>query len=668
MSGLPSNTIKMLHKLIKCGLLFTTLGLISCQKELDDTALDKMGTDALIQSKILHTKSGAAEDALLVKFDSVPTEELLSQLMTDKVVSVEKLFNSVPGKEEMEKRFGLDRWYVVNLAGHADLDEEARHLASNSKVSLVEYDIKMNMATDGITYPYEGPTVATKASMNELGFNDPLIVKQWNYYNIGDKSIATSAYAGGDINVKDTWLQLTAGDPSIIVAVVDQGVAHSHPDLAANMWVNTAEQGGLPNVDDDKNGYIDDIYGYNFVDRTGRINYEDNMDYDTGHGTHCAGIIAAVNNNGTGMAGVAGGTGKNDGVKIMTCQVFSEDKGGETKHTANAIKYAADNGASIISCSYGYRGGYFTSDGAFERAAGSEADAVRYFEATRNNSVIDGGVAVYASGNEGLSYAGYPGAMNDVICVSAFAPDFLPTNYTNYGPGCNIVAPGGEAYLPPWTSYDALILSTVPLKVDNSGYAYKQGTSMACPHVSGIAALGLSYAKKLGKTFTTREFKEMLVSSANDFDSRLNGTKTYFNNYASPLNLGDFMKKMGTGSVDTWIFMMKIEGVPSLTAEMGKESWVDVSEYFGTSSKNLTYISVTADDETKASLGLKSDPYMKYGRLYIHPTKMGSGKVTIKAVGGGNVVGGANTIGGMEITQEVSIISRPFKSNNGGWL
>jgi hypothetical protein len=125
---------------------------------------------------------------------------------------------------------------------------------------------------------------------------------------------------------------------------------------------------------------------------------------------------------------------------------------------------------------------------------------------------------------------------------------------------------------------------------------------------------------------------------------------------------------MGTGSVDTWIFMMKIEGVPSLTAEMGKESWVDVSEYFGTSSKNLTYISVTVDEATKTSLGLKSDPYMKYGRLYIHPTKMGSGKVTIKAVGGGNVVGGENTIGGMEITQEVSIISRPFKSNNGGWL
>ena len=134
------------------------------------------------------------------------------------------------------------------------------------------------------------------------------------------------------------------------------------------------------------------------------------------------------------------------------------------------------------------------------------------------------------------------------------------------------------------------------------------------------------------------------------------------------LNLGKYMKKMGTGSIDAWIFMMKIEGVPCLTAEMGKKGWVDVSEYFGTSSKNLTYLSVEVSDKDREALGLAADPYMEFGRLYIHPTKMGSGKVTIKAVGGGTVVGGDDVVGGMEITQEVSIISRPFKVNNGGWL
>ena len=310
------------------------------------------------------------------------------------------------------------------------------------------------------------------------------------------------------------------------------------------------------------------------------------------------------------------------------------------------------------------------SDGEFLSKDGAEAAAVRYFEASKNNDVLDGGIAIYSSGNDGDPYAGYPGALNDIISVSAFGPDYLPTFYTNYGPGCNIVAPGGEAYLPPWTSYKGMILSTVPLKVAPSGYGYKQGTSMACPHVSGIAALGIAYSQKIGKKFHIRDFKNMLVSSANDFDSRLNGTKTYVQMQGSPgsLNLGKYMKKMGTGSIDAWIFMMKIEGVPCLTAEMGKNGWVDVSEYFGTSSKNLTYLSVEVSDKDREALGLAADPYMEFGRLYIHPTKMGSGKVTIKAVGGGTVVGGDDVVGGMEITQEVSIISRPFKVNNGGWL
>ena len=647
-------------------LSLAALGFSACQQTLEEQSL----AGPVPESKILHTKSGASADDLLVKFTSVPTETELSALAGGYVASFEKLFPSTPGKEALEAEFGLDKWYIANLAKDADIDAAAIQLASNRKVSVVEYDLNMRLATDGLTYPYEGPVTATKAAMSDLGFNDPLLEEQWNYYNLGDKSIATEAYAGGDINIKDTWQTLTAGDPSVIVAVVDQGVDYTHPDLASAMWVNQKELNGQSGVDDDKNGYIDDIYGYNFVQNTGRINFDDNADYDTGHGTHCAGIIGAVNNNGTGMSGVAGGTGKNDGVRIMTCQVFSGGYGGKSTQTSRAIKYAADNGASIISCSYGYPGGTFMSDGAFLRGDGAEASAIRYFEASRNNTALDGNIAIYASGNDGDPYAGYPGALNDIVCVSAFGPDYLPTFYTNYGPGCNIVAPGGEAYLPPWTSYKAMILSTVPIKVASSGYGYKQGTSMACPHVSGIAALGISYAQKLGKKFSLREFKNMLVSSANDFDSRLNGTKKYVQYTGSPgsINLGQFAKKMGTGSVDTWIFMMKIEGVPCLTAETGKNSWVDVSEYFGTSSKNLTYLSVEVSAQDREALGLAADPYMEYGRLYIHPTKMGSGKVTIKAVGGGTAVGGDSAIGGMEITQEVSIISRPFKVNNGGWL
>ena len=93
-----------------------------------------------------------------------------------------------------------------------------------------------------------------------------------------------------------------------------------------------------------------------------------------------------------------------------------------------------------------------------------------------------------------------------------------------------------------------------------------------------------------------------------------------------------------------------------------------MSDYFGTSSVNLTSLSVEVSDEDREALGLAKDPYMQYGSLYVHPTKMGSGKIKIKAVGGGTEIGGSNAIGGMEIVQEISIISRPFKSKNGGWL
>lgn len=620
-------------------------------------------------SKIINTKSGSAADKLLVKFESAPTEEQISAILATDVAGVERLFPSVPGKEKLEKECGLDRWYVLNLREMADIDALAHSVASKSFVTAVEYDAFVELASDGIVYPYEGPVAATKAGMSDLGFNDPLLVDQWNYLNLGDKSVASTAYAGGDINIKDTWRELTCGDPSIIVAVVDEGVEYSHPDLSPNMWINEAERTGVTGKDDDGNGYVDDIYGYNFIDNTPEINF-DRTDSDTGHGTHCAGVIAAVNNNGIGVAGVAGGSGNGDGVKVMSCQIFSGPYGGTESVVSKAIKYAADNGASIISCSFGQPGANYRGDDSYIKNNAAEMDAIRYFEKTKNNDVLDGGVVIFASGNAGDPYASYPGAINDIICVSAFGPDYLPTYYTNYGPGCNIVAPGGEAYLPPWTSYKGMVISTVPKKEAESGYGYMQGTSMACPHVSGIAALGIAYAKKLGKKFTREDFNTMLVSSANDFDSRLNGTKEYYKMSGSPgsISLGKFMKQMGTGSVDAWIFMMKIEGVPCLTAEMGKKGWVDVSEYFGTSSKNLTYLSVEVSDKDREALGLAADPYMEFGRLYIHPTKMGSGKVTIKAVGGGTVVGGGDVVGGMEITQEVSIISRPFKVNNGGWL
>ena len=291
---------------------------------------------------------------------------------------------------------------------------------------------------------------------------------------------------------------------------MDEGVKYTHPDLAANMWVNPGEVAGN-GIDDDGNGYVDDVHGYNFVDN-GPVTW--GKAGDSGHGTHCAGTIAAVNNNGKGVAGVAGGSGKNDGCRIMSCQIFSGDRGGDVGSSVRAIKYAADMGASIISCSFGYTSA-FASDNAYIKSQGSaEIDAIHYFESSQNNTVLNGNIAVFAAGNDSHPYAHYPGAFHDIISVTAFGPDYLPAEYTNYGPGCNISAPGGESKLPPFTTYRALVLSTVPSEVKayyderlaktGFDYGYMQGTSMACPHVSGVVALAYHMRRNLERLLIGR--------------------------------------------------------------------------------------------------------------------------------------------------------------------
>ena len=119
---------------------------------------------------------------------------------------------------------------------------------------------------------------------------------------------------------------------------------------------------------------------------------------------------------------------------------------------------------------------------------------------------------IFAAGNDAKAMSGYPGAYRDYISVTAFSPDYLPAYYTNYGPGCNVAAPGGDAYISPSGSSAAQVLSTLPSELYQSDYGYMQGTSMACPHVSGVAALGLSYALAKGKQYTVAEFKSMLLT------------------------------------------------------------------------------------------------------------------------------------------------------------
>ena len=643
------------------------------------------------QTKLVQLGDEYLPSSFLVKFQTVPTERELAAYCQDGVASIEPIFPPFKGKEELERQFGLDRWYQVKLEEGARLQRCMEGMAALEQVSWVEYNHLAHKTCSDEVFPVD-EGIGTKATIQSK-FDDPMLLDQWSYYNQGSAAYSKIIVKGADVNVNDVWKNLTCGDKDIIVAVVDEGVKFNHPDLQDNMWTNPNEIPGN-GIDDDGNGYIDDIHGLNFVTE-GEIDWtdfyiKDGYVYgDKGHGTHCAGTIAAVNNNKKGVSGVAGGSGKGDGCRIMSCQMFSGNKenSGSATATVKAIKYAADMGASVISCSFGYKNS-FASDNDFMRSGGAvEMDAIHYFEASRNNPVLDGNIAIFSTGNDSQSFAHYPGAFVDIISVSAFAPDFLPAYYTNYGPGCNIAAPGGEYYH--GVGEKSMILSTLTSEVYGKDYGYMQGTSMACPHVSGVVALALSYAKQLGKTYTLSQFKQMILASTNDIDQRIGSKseKIYPDKYG-PLAMAPYYHQMGTGAIDAWRLMMNIEGTPSLTAKTGETQWISLESSFGSSSVSLTYLDVSIPESTVNALGLQkikgtsqakypctpegeSYGYIQYGRLYIHPTKMGSGKITVKAIGGGDHLGGGtNPPGGMEMDRLISIIARDTDGGNGtgGWL
>lgn len=655
-------TISNTTKAIASAML--ALAAAGCSVISDPGALSDGHSGYTAEQKIICRSAQAAPGRLVIYVSNKMaesledrTEDFPGSIFSEiGATQVHRVFPAVEKTEKRTREYGLHRWYEVELPENANLENTATLLASSSDIVKVQFCTPVKKASDGIVYPYSGPR-ATPSATGTAPFNDPSLGDQWHYINSGSKTISPTAVAGADINVADAW-RLTAGDPSIIVAVVDEGVCFNHPDLAANMWRNEGERGN----DEDGNGYAGDYYGYNFVSG-GAIS-------PGSHGTHVAGTIAAVNGNRTGVCGIAGGSGNGDGVKIMSCQIFDGEASATPAVCARAIKYAADNGACILQCSYGYPAGAFMSDKDYlqQKYYSVEYDALRYFmEADNLPEVMDGGLVIFAAGNDGANVSAYPGASGDIISVTSIASDNLPTYYTNYGPGCNIAAPGGEYYTGGEARETAAVLSTVP-PADGS-YAWMQGTSMACPHMSGVAALGLSYAKKLGQHFTHEEMVSLLLTSVDAIDHRLSGTKRTNVGKGEYLVWGDldlkpYKGKMGTGTINAWKLLMQIEGVPCHMIPAGEESSISLTGYFGSDAKNLTYTSVSVSGD---GLGLETAPVIASGRLTLFPTKTGAAKITVKAIAGGSNLGG-NAMGGMEISREISVMARPYVSVTDGWL
>ena len=625
-------------------------------------------------TKVVNNPEEADENSLIIVLEeSVAqtlaqggTDEALAALCEEVgAVSFERIFVS---DNELARSKGLHRWYLASFDAPKNPQAMAQKFVELKSVSYVQFNTKVyrNFVSEGTSYHY---TPKGFGDFN-VPFNDPLLSDQWHYINNCDLSVAETSRQGADVNVKDAW-RLCAGDPEIIVAICDEGVKYNHPDLIDNMWVNKDEIPGN-GIDDDNNGYVDDIYGWNFLSTTDypkEISW--NEDGDKGHGTHVAGTVAAVNNNGLGVGGVAGGSGNGDGIKMMSCQVFSGNSSATIAARAKAYEYAANNGACIIQCSFGLPGGNVTSDYVFELTYNVEKAGLDYFINYRQAySPVNRNFAIFATGNDGYHLAGYPAAHREVIGVSAFGPDYLPAVYTNYGPGTNISAPGGDITINMTAESDrATILSTVPSDCSayDTDYGYMQGTSMACPHVSGVVALGLAYARKLGKEYTYDEFLSMIYSSVNNIDYYIETSKKKSNGI--DFDLTKYWQAMGTGAIDTWRLFMQIEGTPTLVAKTGELSKLALGEYFGGAAANLTYLSVELSDEAREALGVVGTPEVKNGKLNIECTKVGSAKVVVKAIAGGDVLGNKNDMGGSAFTKEISILSREVAvAKNGGWL
>lgn len=424
-------------------------------------------------------------------------------LETIDAVNLERVFPDAGEFEARQRAAGLHLWYDIKLQDADDGTYQALSLALRearelSGVQIAE-EVPILQEPNRSYKPVD--VQETFRSVTGSGFDDPELPKQWHYHNVGQ---TMRSKPGADINLFEAW-KIETGKPNVIVAIVDGGIDYLHEDLRDNMFVNVKELNGVEGVDDDNNGKIDDVYGYNFVIDSGDITPHE-------HGTHVAGTVAARNNNGLGVAGVAGGDGTAEsGIRLLSCQMFHTNAEGRTisnnNSGARAIVYGANMGAVISQNSWGY----VSPPNQPLPLGEAEKDAIDYFikyagcDKDGNqlpNSPMKGGVVIFAAGNDGRDYQAFPGAYSPVVSVSAMAPDFTASYYTNRGDWVSIMAPGGS-----FLYSRGEVLSTIP----GNKYGYMQGTSMACPHVSGVAALIVSKYGKQG--FTNTDLKQRLVTA-----------------------------------------------------------------------------------------------------------------------------------------------------------
>jgi len=392
-------------------------------------------------------------------------EYTLSELFNTLNLNITKTKRLFPedgkNKKVFHAKYEFETYYVVYFDGGKDIPDLCSMISENKKVDFCEPD-------------FIGEAAGEKGIQLAAPPNDEFFKRQWGLFNDGTQKTpgGKSGRRGADMNVLKAW-DISSGSEDIIVAILDSGAKTDHPDLSERIWVNKEEvKNGR---DDDGNGFVDDIYGYNFA-------YDNpNVKDDGGHGTNISGTVGAVTNNNLGYAGI------DQKCRLMVCKNLDDDNLGEYSWWAASLYYAANNGANVINMS---EGGYDYSK--------TLENAINF--AHENGSLI---VASMMNKNNGDSY--YPASFKNVMAIGATDADdsrcreFTWGGGSNWGKHISVVAPGNKIY-------------GLDFK-DNYNYdVYWSGTSQATAYVSGIASVLLGQ----DPSRTNSDLREIIESSAID--------------------------------------------------------------------------------------------------------------------------------------------------------